>query len=541
MSKSIKKSKSKSKKNKTNRVSPHKIKKSESKPDQTKTKSSNKKNNNNKYQRQIILTRDLIVNNKSPNSRNKIKKENLFRKQNNTANQAKKNINIIQKKQRKSAFDLDKIKRFKIKDFEIINKNNIIKRNLSFQHNTKLETTKNSNDGEINILKLYEDDMDRIVNFINDEEKRRVKIEKNAERMAKEKKVDSEKSVLYSLFRVKEKKKVEEEEKEQDDLTREDIVEKLKRDDWRTRQYIEDIVRAGLTMGNKEINKQMKNKTIIIFQGLELGTFKFKRNFGIKEDMNIEPYRPKSHKETIKTKSEKKEKEKNILNKKEKEKKEKEKKKEEEKREKERLKKKKLEEAKKKLIYDNSYLFAKKKKSINFILRKEIEEIVHGGILIQQLANKEEEHNTEIKNRFLPPKRAKFVKKKRNRAKLFRKSKFLNDVMNTVVIPKQENNYSSSISEIKEESNHSFEDKMQTLIDRVKKLRKGEELNLNEIEKIMNQKNVRNKKEKEKEIRMQEFMNKLNEYRDMNKSTRKKYNNFAYKVPILIMANSEGD
>ena len=102
-------------------------------------------------------------------------------------------------------------------------------------------------------------------------------------------------------------------------------------------------------MGNKEINKQMKNKTIIIFQGLELGTFKFKRNFGIKEDMNIEPYRPKSHKETIKTKSEKKEKEKNILNKKEKEKKEKEKKKEEEKREKERLKKKKLEEAKKKI------------------------------------------------------------------------------------------------------------------------------------------------------------------------------------------------
>ena len=230
-----------------------------------------------------------------------------------------------------------------------------------------------------------------------------------------------------------------------------------------------------------------------------------------------------------------------VFFKKIKEQREKEKKKEEEKREKERLKKKKLEEAKKKLIYDNSYLFAKKKKSINFILRKEIEEIVHGGILIQQLANKEEEHNTEIKNRFLPPKRAKFVKKKRNRAKLFRKSKFLNDVMNTVVIPKQENNYSSSISEIKEESNHSFEDKMQTLIDRVKKLRKGEELNLNEIEKIMNQKNVRNKKEKEKEIRMQGFMNKLNEYRDMNKSTRKKYNNFAYKVPILIMANSEGD
>jgi hypothetical protein len=284
----------------------------------------------------------------------------------------------------------------------------------------------------------------------------------------------------------------------------------------------------------------MKNKTVLIFQGLELGTFKFKRNFGIKEeDINTEPSRPKSNKEQIHIESKKKEKDKKRISIINKEKKAKDKQKEKEEKEKERQRKK--EEAKKKLIYDNSYLFVKKKKSVNFILRKEIEEIVHGGILIQQLANKEEEHNTEIKNRFLPPKRAKFVKKKRNRAKLFRKSKFLNDVMNTVVIPKQENNYSSSISEIKEESNHSFEDKMQTLIDRVKKLRKGEELNLNEIEKIMNQKNVRNKKEKEKEIRMQEFMNKLNEYRDMNKSTRKKYNNFAYKVPILIMANSEGD
>ena len=82
---------------------------------------------------------------------------------------------------------------------------------------------------------------------------------------------------------------------------------------------------------------------------------------------------------------------------------------------------------------------------------------------------------------------------------------------------------------------------MQTLIDRVKKLKKGEELNINEVENIMNQKNIiRNKKEKQKENRIQGFMNTLNEYRDMNKNSRKR-NNFFYKVPILIMANSEGD
>ena len=64
-------------------------------------------------------------------------------------------------------------------------------------------------------------------------------------------------------------------------------------------------------MGNKELNKQMKNKTLLIFQGLELGTFKFKRNFGIKEeDINTTTTRPKSNKDLIHKESKKKEKEK---------------------------------------------------------------------------------------------------------------------------------------------------------------------------------------------------------------------------------------
>jgi hypothetical protein len=112
---------------------------------------------------------------------------------------------------------------------------------------------------------------------------------------------------------------------------------------------------------------------------------------------------------------------------------------------------------------------------------------------------------------------------------------------NDIIIPKIEKEYSSSESIIKEESTHSFEDKIQTLIDRVKKLKKGEELNLNEAEIILDKKNLRNKKEKEKENRMQGFLYSLNEYRDMNKNTRKKNDNFCYKVPILIMANSDGD
>ena len=65
----------------------------------------------------------------------------------------------------------------------------------------------------------------------------------------------------------------------------------LKRDDSKTRQYIEDIIKAGLTNGNKKLSKQMKNESIIMFQGINLGAFKFKKNeiysFGFSYNRNF--------------------------------------------------------------------------------------------------------------------------------------------------------------------------------------------------------------------------------------------------------------
>ena len=307
-----------------------------------------------------------------------------------------------------------------------------------------------------------------------------------------------------------------------DDLTREDLVEKLKNEDFKVRQYIENIIKAGLTMGNKQLNKQMKNKSILIFQGSNLGIFKFNKNFGIKEEVNIEPLRPLSHN--------KKPQEKNKENKEKinKEKKEKEKK---------------TEEVKKELIYDNRYLFAKRRQSIRYVLRKEVEEILKGGIFLQQKAIEEEEKTEETQNRFMPPKRPKFIKKKKDRGKLFRKSIFLKDIKDHNITPIKESS-SSSTSEIKEESNKnnkSFEEKMQNFIDRIKKFKKGDEINMNEIDELISQRFKRDEKEKEKEIRIKGFLHKLNEYRDMNNKKRKKHNNFSYKEPINIMTNSGKD
>ena len=525
-----KKSKSKNKKKKGNKLSPDKIKQlkeiSNSKYELTKSKERKKRN--------ILINNNIIFQNKPQNNRIKIKNVNNFKK----AKTTKKDI--ILKRGRKSIFSNENRKKFTIKDFETLEEEDEkkIKRNLSHHNISRLENAEMNLKGEVNVIKLHEEDVEQILNYINEEEKRRIRIKEKEEKIMEEKKRKS-KSNLYSLFKVKIKKDEKKEEKKYEDLTKEDLIEKLKKEDFRIRQYIEDIIKAGLTLGDKEINKRMKNKSVIVFQGSNLGTFRFKKNFGIKEEVDIEPFRPLSQDKRTKEKDSdnketetekiifnKEKREKNIGNKKE---------------EKERQRLKKMEEARKKLIYDNRYLYEKKKPSIKFILRKEIEEILQGGIFLQKLTKTEEEKNLALMKRFLP-KRRKFVKKKKYRAKLFRKSHFLNEVINTEPIePIKENNDSSSESEIKEESDHSFENKMQTFIERIKKLKKGEKLNLNEIERILNQKNERDEREKDKEIRMQGFMNTLNDYRDMNKNIRMKNDNFSYKVPLLISSNSKND
>lgn len=534
-----KKSKPKKRRKKENKISPEKVKttqeKTESKHvlEKFKIKNNLVKDNNNKYNQRNSLLKKLTNIIKPSNIKNKQKIPIVIRKNRYTRSQIKKII--ASKKGRKSNFALEKKQKFKIKNFEVIDKKEIRGR-LSFHNTSKIENknfNKNNKENEVNVIKLQEEDIEQIVNFINDEEKRRIKNEKNAEKKNKEKNLNNNKNDIYSLFKVEEKdnKKVEE-------LTKDDLVEKLTRDDWKVREYIEDIIRAGLTMGNKKLNKQMKNKSLLIYNGVRLGEFKFKKNFGIKDEFDFEQFRPLSHHERIKLENNKNKANEKTNNKNKIEEEEKRKKEKEIERQKE--KERKLEEAKKKLIYDNSYLFEKRKPSIIFILRKEVEEILHGGILLQQLTKAEEEKEAEMKNKFVPSKRKKFVKKKKKRGKLFRKSFFFRDVIGNNELPK-DNNYSSSDSVIKEESNNSFEEKMETLINRIKKLKKGEELNINEIDQLINKKDIRNQKEKEKEIRMQGFLHTLNEYRDMNYNQRKNKDHFSYKVPILIRANSDID
>ena len=73
----------------------------------------------------------------------------------------------------------------------------------------------------------------------------------------------------------------------------------MKKDDSRIRKYVEGIIRSGLTIGNKKLNKQLKNNSILVYKDYNLGQFKFNKNknFGIKDEINFELFRPLSGKD----------------------------------------------------------------------------------------------------------------------------------------------------------------------------------------------------------------------------------------------------
>ena len=309
----------------------------------------------------IINKKNILVQKKNKNNGRK----NIRNLKLKTINGKKKRIASTHK-DRKTLLSSIKASYSLIKNFEILKKN---PRRILSDGNIHLdESTVESN--QLNIIKLQDTDIDKILNFVNEEEKRRLKNDKSATKIEKEK-IEKSKDIIHSLF--KEKK---EDNNADDNLTRDDLVEKLKKDDRKMRQYIEGIIRSGLTIGNKELNKQMKNNSILVYKDFNLGQFKFNRNFGIKDDFQFEPFRPLSGNEDKEENNE------------EKEEKEKGKKKKKTKKGNNLKEKKEEDEPKKGLIYDNTYLFSKKK-SIKFILRTEVEEILNGGIILQQ--HKEEE------------------------------------------------------------------------------------------------------------------------------------------------------
>ena len=393
--------------------------------------------------------------------------------------------------------------------FETIEKTTL-KRSFS---EDDLKSKKKNNSDEVNVIKLQDSDIDKIVKYVNEEEKRKMKSDKNAKRIEKEKIETNTEENLHSLF----KPKKEDDDDNNGDLTRRDLIEKLKNNDYIIRQYIEGIIMAGLTKRDKSLNRQMKNSSILVYKNLNLGLFRFNKNFGKKDEFHThEDFKPLTERtedgnESLNINNKKKDQFKASIGKI------------------------KIEKPKKSLIYDNMYLFPKKK-NVNFILRKEVEEILNGGISSQLKKDEEQFKSNHIKKIFEYNKKDFNKKKQRRNSKLFRKSIFLGDLIgkneNSIkkVEPQEE---TKKIEEIKE---HNLDYKLKAFMNKVKRLKiQGVTTGLGKLEMddYINEL-MRNNLEKERENRIKAFLEHLEDYRFTEKKQREFKDTFLYKEPNLI-------
>ena len=192
------------------------------------------------------------------------------------------------------------------------------------------------------------------------------------------------------------------------------------------------------------------------------------------------------------------------------------------------------------MIYDNTYLFSKRK-SVNFILRKEVEEILNEGIFLQQQENEvHEEVKKEIKKkRFDIPEKKEFIKKKQNRRNLYTKSKYLREFLDEEKFEKLgEEDEATKLLKLQEKlRDEKLENNLNEFIDRIKNLKKRDALNSDKIDDFIDQRlkmDDNEKDKKEKENRINEFMTSLNDYRKLKKQQRILNDTFVYKEPIMM-------
>ena len=372
-------------------------------------------------------------------------------------------------------------------------------------------TTEKNEPDQVNIIKLHDDDIQKIVDYVNKEEKRRMETEGNEERNEKGKNVIIPEDNLNPLFQENN----EESNRNKGELTKDDLIAKLKKDDFKIREYIEGIIRAGLIKRDKQLNKQMKNNSILVYKNFNLGLFRFNKNFQNKDEIELVFHRPLSHREENINQNDK---NKKVITK-------------------TRTKIGIFEKPKKELIFNNSYLFSKKK-NVNFILRKEVEEILNGG-LISQLNEKKEEKKVKIKEKKKEKDYSKkdFIKKK-SKHKLFSKSIFLNDLIELGEIKrkKEEDAKLKEIKRLEELREQNLDNKIRIFIDRINRL-KSQDVNTGvgkeEIDEYINQ-IMKNDFEKNKENRLKLFMTSLNDYILATEKHREIIDTYLYKEPNLI-------
>ena len=379
------------------------------------------------------------------------------------------------------------------------------------EKNLKNLISNSENTGSAEELTLKDDDIDNLLNYINSEDKTIPEVENE--------------NVIDNNINNNQNEK----------LTKNQLLEKLKRDDNEIKKYLERLIYSKLINKNYILKRKRPLKLVykrddgIIFK--ISGNFNFLQNFYKHYHLNKKEFEESSFEEENESESESISSEKTERNKSlpisqiEEETSEK---------------------VKKKLIYDNSYLFKKNMKKIE--IKKEVEDILKGNYyneVYEKNGNNENEFDKKkFEERFLESyfSRKKFKKRKKKKKKKYSINKEKQDLFLDEALDKQLYLRRKEIYEKEERREINDEIKEQNLdfrinyfFDRVKAWRNlSKEEFLKQFDKYseFDMKDLKMKRDKEDRIR--DFICGLNDYRVTRKVQRKLFDTYVYKKPILI-------
>ena len=494
----------------------------------------------NKKRRHSVFTIDKIEHNKNINEKNSdtiydIKKDqkklmrlespkkfnknrrrsSIMKAQSNSVSPKRKsvtnNANLINKEE----IITNHIKKLIVKKKNKINKRKSKKFNKKefLEYSSELSKTKKLSNsettGSAEELTLKDDDIDNLLNYINSEDKTIPEVENE--------------NVIDNNINNNQNEK----------LTKNELLEKLKRDDNEIKKYLEKLIYSKLINKNYILKRRKPLKLVykrndgIIFK--ISGNYNFLQNFYKHYNLNKKDFEESSVEEESESESissEKTERNKSLPI--------------------SQIEEETNEKVKKKLIYDNSYLFKKNMKKIE--IKKEVEDILKGNYyneVYEKNGNKENEFDKKkFEERFLESyfSRKKFKKREKKKKKRYTNNKEKQDLFLDETLDKQLYLRRKEIYEKEEKREMNNEKKEQNLdfrinyfFDRVKAWRNlSKEEFLKQFDKYSEFDMKDFKMKRDKEDRIRDFICGLNDYRVTRKVQRKLFDTYVYKEPILI-------
>jgi hypothetical protein len=470
---------------------------------------------------------------KKSNSNSKRRKKNLSKNENSDKSSSKtlnNNNNDITINNHSKQLTIQKKRN--INDENEINKNYESYESEEINDNTtrsRLNNTQKLNISENTIsaeeLTLRDDDLDKMLKYINKEKDKKFKTIPEVEN---ENNIDTHNNNNNNII-------INNNINDNKDITKTELLNKLKRSDQEIKEYLENIIYSKL-LNKKEILKR-KKRFSLVYKGKNNEIFKISGNLNFMQNFNKHSNTESEEEELMEEENEKQSSDNSEESKsfepikieddikivKEKEK------------------------IKKDLIYDNSYLFKKSDKKIE--IRKEVEDIIKGTYNKdnekENNRDKDKEFDKEkFEQKFLESyfSRKKFKKRKKKKIKKNKKNTekqtiFLDEDLDEQMYLRRKEIYEKE--EFKEKNKELQEKSLDWRInyffnkikqwrdlnkeDFIKQFDKYAEFDMNDF-----------KIKRDKEDRIRDFILGLNDYRVARKVQRKLFDTYLYKEPILI-------